>query len=64
MTKHECAIVTLHTGINMLEGDDLRYLYEYASGLIRGNYRTGYVDTIHRNCPECLQRIDWTEGEG
>ena len=34
MTKRECAIVTLHTGINMLEGDDLRYLYEYASGLI------------------------------
>ena len=32
--------------------------------LARGNYRTGYVDTIHRNCPECLQKIDWTEGEG
>lgn len=32
--------------------------------LARGNYRTGYVDTIHKNCPECLQRIDWTEGEG
>ncbi len=31
--------------------------------LARGNYRTGYVDTIHKNCPECLQRIDWTEGE-
>ena len=31
--------------------------------LARGNYRTGYVDTIHKNCPECLQRIDWTEDE-
>ena len=31
--------------------------------LARGNYRTGYVEKIHRNCPECLQRIDWTEGE-
>lgn len=31
--------------------------------LARGNYRTGYVDKIHKNCPECLQAIDWTEGE-
>lgn len=31
--------------------------------LARGNYRTGYVNKIHKNCPECLQAIDWTEGE-
>ncbi len=34
MTKRECAIVTLYTGFAMLQGDDLRYLYEYAESLL------------------------------
>ena len=31
MTKHECAIVTAYTDISMLQGDDLKYLYDYLS---------------------------------
>ena len=31
MTKRECAIVTAFTGTAMLQGEDLRYLYEYLS---------------------------------
>ena len=34
MTKHECAVVTAFTGISMLKGKDLRYLYNYLSGFI------------------------------
>ena len=34
MTKHECAVVTAYTGISMLKGNDLKYLYNYLSGLI------------------------------
>ena len=31
MTKHECAIVTAYTDISMLQGDDLKYFYDYLS---------------------------------
>lgn len=34
MTKHECAIVSAYTGINMLHGDDLKYFYKYIEDLI------------------------------
>ena len=34
MTKQECAIVTAHTGITMLRGDGLKYLYRYLSEII------------------------------
>jgi hypothetical protein len=34
MTKHECAVVTAYTGIAMLKGDNLKYLYDYLSGMI------------------------------
>lgn len=34
MTKRECAIVTLYTGITMLKGEDLKYVYDYASELL------------------------------
>ena len=34
MTKEECAIVTIYTGVAMLEGDDLEYLYRYAEKLM------------------------------
>ena len=34
MTKRECAIVTVYTGISMLKGNDLGYLYRYLLGFI------------------------------
>lgn len=34
MTKQECAIISAFTGVNMLKGDDLKYLYSYVSELI------------------------------
>ena len=34
MTKRECAIVEIYTGICMCAGDDRKYAYEYASELI------------------------------
>ena len=34
MTKEECAIVTIYTGVAMLKGDDLEYLYRYAEKLM------------------------------
>ncbi|MCM1226003.1 MAG: hypothetical protein NC320_01085 [Clostridium sp.] len=34
MTKHECAIVTAYTEVSMLCGDDLKYFYDYLSGII------------------------------
>ena len=34
MTKHECAIITVYTGITMLQGNDLKYLYEYIDNLM------------------------------
>lgn len=34
MTKRECAIITAYTDIAMLKGNDLKYLYDYLSGII------------------------------
>lgn len=34
MTKKECAIITAYTDISMLDGKDLKYLYDYLSGFI------------------------------
>lgn len=34
MTKDECAIVSAYTGISMLQGADLGYLYRYLSKFI------------------------------
>lgn len=34
MTKHECAVITAYTDISMLKGNDLKYLYDYLSGII------------------------------
>lgn len=34
MTKRECAVVTAYTGVAMLKGDDLGYLYRYLSSII------------------------------
>lgn len=34
MTKRECAVIMTYTGICMLNGDDLKYFYEYIAELI------------------------------
>ena len=34
MTKQECAIVMARTGVCMLEGDDLKYYYDYVGELL------------------------------
>lgn len=34
MTKHECAVITAYTDVAMLKGNDLKYLYDYLSGII------------------------------
>lgn len=34
MTKHECAVITAYTDVAMLRGDDLKYLYDYLSGIV------------------------------
>lgn len=34
MTKHECAVITAYTDISMLKGNDMKYLYDYLSGII------------------------------
>lgn len=57
MTKHECAIITAYTDITMLKGNDLKYLYDYLSGIIgRPVYSHGipavidqYKNTIIKN---------------
>ena len=33
MTKDECAIVMAHTGVCMLQGDDLSWFYRYLNKL-------------------------------
>lgn len=40
ITKRECAIITAYTGVTMLAGNDLRYLYEYASELLGHSVQT------------------------
>ena len=54
MTKHECAIITAYTDISMLKGDDLKYLYDYLSGLIS---RPIYSHEIPAVCMQYRQQI-------
>lgn len=52
MTKRECAIVTAYTDIAMLQGNDLKYLYEYLKELFGRPVYTheffGLADEIKR----------------
>lgn len=52
MTKRECAIVTAYTDIAMLQGNDLKYLYEYLAELFGRPVYTheffGLADEIKR----------------
>lgn len=34
LTKEDCAVITAYTGVAMLKGNDLKYLYDYLSGFI------------------------------
>ncbi|MCM1530317.1 MAG: hypothetical protein NC093_10030 [Alistipes sp.] len=54
MTKRECAIVTAYTDISMLKGDDLKYLYDYLSGLIG---RSIYSHEIPVVCMQFREQI-------
>lgn len=54
MTKQECAIVTAHTGITMLRGDDLKYLYHYLSEIIG---RPVFSHEIPAVCEQFRDRI-------
>lgn len=46
MTKCECAIITAYTGVAMLAGNDLRYLYEYVSELLGHSVQTIELATL------------------
>ena len=46
MTKRECAIITAYTGVAMLAGNDLRYLYEYVSELLGHSVQTIELATL------------------
>ena len=72
MTKHECAIVTAHTGINMLEGDDFYLVYEYIAKIMKRPVYThefpGLEDEIRkRSEPDflklCREATDKPKGE-
>lgn len=54
MTKQECAIVTAYTGISMLRGDDLKYLYRYLSKIIG---RPVFSHELHDVCEIFRDRI-------
>ena len=46
MTKRECAIISAYTEILMLKGDDLKYLYEYLSGIVGRKIYTHEIPTV------------------
>ena len=56
MTKRECAIVTLYTGVSMLEGWDLKYLYEYAEELLGEPVMTHELATRHDELKKLAER--------
>ena len=46
MTKRECAIISAYTEILMLKGDDLKYLYEYLSGIVGRKIYTHEIPAV------------------
>lgn len=54
MTKQECAIVMAYTDIAMLKGNDLKYLYDYLSGIIG---RPVYSHEIPAVCMQFHEQI-------
>ena len=55
MTKHECAVVTAFTGISMLNGKDLRYLYNYLSGFIGRPVYSHEIPTVAETYKEQIR---------
>lgn len=46
MTKRECAIISAYTEILMLKGNDLKYLYDYLSGIIGRKIYTHEIPAV------------------
>ncbi len=54
MKKRECAVITAYTDISMLQGSDLKYLYDYLSGFIG---RPIYSHEIPAVCVQLKEQI-------
>ena len=68
MTKEECAIVTIYTGVAMLEGDDLEYLYRYAEKLMERPVFTHELATLadelkKRAKPDFINLCRWASAQ-
>lgn len=68
MTKEECAIVTLYTGVSMLEGDDLEYLYRYVEKLMERPVFTHELATLadelkKRAKPDFINLCRWASAQ-
>jgi hypothetical protein len=61
MTKQECAIISAFTGVNMLKGDDLKYLYNYVSELIGRPVFTHEMGIIGSERLKDLSRSDFID---
>ena len=59
MTKHECAIITAYTEISMLKGDDLKYLYEYLSGIVGRKIYTHEIPAVVSHFKNTVIREDF-----
>lgn len=53
MTKQECAVLTAHTGIALLQGEDLKFFYEYLEHLFG---RKVYTHEIPKLTDEIKER--------
>ncbi len=55
MTKRECAVITAYTDISMLQGNDLKYLYDYLSGFIGRPVYTHEIPAVAANYREQIR---------
>ena len=68
MTREECAVVTLYTGVAMLEGEDLEYLYRYAEKLMERPVLTHELVTLEEELkkraePDFINLCRWAGAE-
>ena len=56
MTKHECAVITAYTDISMLQGKDLKYLYDYLSGYADRPVQTWELPAVAMEYREQIRR--------
>jgi hypothetical protein len=59
MTKHECAVITAYTGISLLRGTDLSYLYKYLSGIIGRPIFTHEIPAVVAQYKDSIIRHDF-----